>query len=134
MKPKGRAIGTPGDWIEHAKSDLRVARIAAADDLVRLEQVCFHAQQAAEKAIKAVLLARHLEFPLTHDIEQLLEIAERGGMLLPADVREAGMLTPYAVEVRYPGYWFEVTEDDAEEAIQAAACIVEWAESELYNA
>ncbi len=42
MKPKGRAIDTPGDWIEHAKSDLRVAGIAAADDLVRLEQVCFH--------------------------------------------------------------------------------------------
>lgn len=51
MKPKGKAHGFPKDWIEHAKSDLRIARIAAADAFVRLEHVCFHAQQAAEKAI-----------------------------------------------------------------------------------
>ena len=131
MKPKGKAHGFPKDWIEHAKSDLRIARIAAADAFVRLEHVCFHAQQATEKAIKAVLLSRQIEFPLTHDIEQLLEIAEKGGILLPSDIQEAGSLTPYAVEVRYPGYWFELTEDDAQEAIEAAASCVAWAEAEL---
>jgi hypothetical protein len=52
--------------------------IAAGDDFVRSEQVCFHALQAEKKAIKALLLCRGIEFPLTHDIEEPLEIAEKG--------------------------------------------------------
>lgn len=65
MNPKGngRVPGSPDEWLSHAKSDLRLASLAAEDELVRREQVCFHAQQAAEKAIKAVLLSREIEFP-----------------------------------------------------------------------
>lgn len=55
-KGKGRVPGLPNEWLSHAKSDLRLAYLAAGDEFVRREQVCFHAQQAAEKAIKAVLL------------------------------------------------------------------------------
>jgi len=47
-------------------------------------------------------LSRGIEFPLTHDIEQLLEIAETRGLALPEGVREARLLTPYAV-----GMWLE---------------------------
>jgi len=130
-KGKGKVPGSPAEWISHAKSDLRLAQIASKDEFVRKEQACFHAQQAAEKAIKAVLLSRKIEFPLAHDIEQLLEIAENNGITLPEDVQEAGLLTPYAVESRYPGYWFEITEDDIEEAIQSAEHTVKWAEKEL---
>ena len=68
--------GTSDEWISHAKSDLRMASLASADRLVLGIQACFHAQQAAEKAIKAVLLSRSIRFPLTHDIEDLFEIAE----------------------------------------------------------
>ena len=132
-KGKGKVPGSPDEWLSHAKSDLRLAHLAAGDEFVRREQVCFHAQQAAEKAIKAVLLLRQIEFPLTHDIEELLEIAESSGMILPENIREAGLLTPYAVESRYPGYWFEITETDLREALQAAEHSVEWAETELKN-
>jgi len=65
------------------------------------------------------------------NIEQLLEIAENSGIMLPKDIREAGLLTPYAVESRYPGYWFEITEDDVAEALRTAEYTVEWAEKEL---
>ena len=68
---------------------------------------------------------------MIHDIEQLLDIAENNGIELPEYVREAGLLTPYAVESRYPGYWFEITEDDVAEAIQSAEHTVRWAETEL---
>ena len=73
MNPKGKekVPGLPNEWMSHAKSDLRLAHLAAADNLVRREQACFHAQQAAEKAIKAILLSQGIEFPLTHDIEEL---------------------------------------------------------------
>jgi HEPN domain-containing protein len=51
MNPK-KLPGSPQEWLSHAKSDLRLAHLAAKDELVRREQACFHAQQAAEKAIK----------------------------------------------------------------------------------
>lgn len=124
---KKRLPASPGEWLSHAESDLRLARLAVKDSQIRLEQVCFHAEQAAEKAIKAVLLSRGIEFPLTHDIEELLEIAVNGGVFLPEDVREAGVLTPYAVETRYPGSWEEITGADADEAISTAQQTLSWA-------
>lgn len=133
MSPQGKGKvsipGSPDEWMSHAESDLRLARLAAADDSILPEQVCFHAQQAAEKAIKAVLLSRRIEFPLTHDIEQLLEIGEISGLPLPENVREAGILSPYAVETRYPGYWAEVTQADVDDALRTAEQIVSWARS-----
>ena len=120
--------------MSHADSDLRLARMAAGDESIRREQVCFHAQQAAEKAIKAVLLSRGIEFPLTHDLEELLEIAEDGGLALPDQVREAGLLTPYAVETRYPGHWAEIAGAEQEKALRVAESTVAWANRTIKGA
>lgn len=130
-KDKKRVPGSPDEWMIHAESDLKLARLAIMDTSIRLEQVCFHAQQSAEKAIKAVLLSLEIEFPLTHDIEELFEIAENNNVKLPEDVREAGTLSPYAVETRYPGYWMEITASDADEAIRTAEKTMSWAKSML---
>lgn len=130
MKRK-KMPGSPREWLDHARSDLRLAHLGALDPLVRREQVCFHAQQAAEKAIKAVLLSKHIEFPLTHDIEELLEIAAEGGITLPKEIQEAGVLTPYAVEFRYPGPWMEIVEADLNEAMTTAEQVAAWAETEI---
>lgn len=46
----------PSDWLAHAESDLNLARLAKGHENILAEQVCFHAQQATEKALKAVLL------------------------------------------------------------------------------
>lgn len=123
-----RPPGSPMEWIEHAQSDLRLARLAAAEESIRREQACFHAQQTAEKSLKALLLFKQMEFPLTHDVEQLIEIALAGGLEVPDQVAEAGLLTPYAVETRYPGHWGEVTGEDVEEALKSAHAVLEWAE------
>ena len=48
--------GSPREWIEHARSDLALARLGRDAQDVLPAQVCFHAQQAVEKALKAVLL------------------------------------------------------------------------------
>jgi len=55
MNPKGgrKIPGSPEEWMSHAESDLRLARLAATDTSIRLEQICFHAQQSVEKAIEA---------------------------------------------------------------------------------
>ncbi len=128
---KKRLPGSPEEWLTHARSDLKLARIARKDEDVLVEQVCFHAQQAVEKALKSVLLFHKLDFPLTHDIEELLEIAEKGGIDLPLDINSAGELTPYAVETRYPGYWDEINEADVDVALDLAEQVLTWAEKHI---
>lgn len=60
--------------------------------------VGFHAQQAVEKSVKAVLASREQSFPLTHDLEGLLERCGQVDVDVPAELeRSAGLLTPYAV-------------------------------------
>ena len=90
--------GSPDEWFSHAMSDLSLARIGADSDEVLPEQICFHAQQAAEKDLKAILLRKGIEFPLIHDLEELLEIARQGKIQLPEWAENIATLTPYAVE------------------------------------
>ena len=77
--------------------------------------------------MKAVLLHRKTEFPFIHDIEALLEIMTQSGLVVPPDVADAGVLTPYAVEARYPGYEEEITPSQVAEAIRLAERVVSWA-------
>ena len=118
---------SPQNWLNHAESDLSLARLAQGRKEILSEQVCFHAQQAVEKALKAVLLRQKIEFPLIHDLDALLEIANRNGIFLPQESSAVGFLTPYAVETRYPGFWEEITPEDVHEAVRLAEAIVAWA-------
>ena len=80
------------------------AAVSAALDIPGITDgiVGFHAQQAVEKAIKAVLASRSIDFPFTHDLEGLLELCENSAVEVPPRLRQdAGLLTPYAVRHRY---------------------------------
>ena len=129
MKPprKQRPAASPQEWLVHAQSDLQLARLARTQTSILAEQVCFHAQQACEKALKAVLLSKHIQFPLTHDLEALLELAQAGGVALPKAVEDVGILTPYAVEARYPGQPEEIATSEVDEAIGLADTVLQWA-------
>ncbi|HKG40500.1 MAG TPA: HEPN domain-containing protein, partial [Conexibacter sp.] len=63
--------------------------------------VGFHAQQAVEKAIKAVLAAREIEYAKTHALGYLIGLVEANGIDAPAAVLDAGELSPWAVDFRY---------------------------------
>ena len=63
---------------------------------VYLEDLCFDAQQAAEKALKAVCIHYDIEFPYVHDLAQLLTLIEEE-VHIPSDVRQTARLTRYAV-------------------------------------
>ena len=63
----------------------------------------FHAQQAAEKLLKAALFLAGAVPPRTHNLTQLLELAEAGGPQLPPGSEMLRWLTPYAVLYRYEG-------------------------------
>lgn len=92
-----------------------------------LEGLCFHAQQAAEKALKAVLVAKGIPFPKTHNIRTLLDLLPQG-IILPPEVEDAASLTDYAVISRYPGDLESVEEEEYLEAIRLAEVVVHWAE------
>ena len=129
MNPQGskHLPASPDEWLTHALSDLKLGKLGQKKKGILRQQICFHAQQAAEKAFKAVLLYCKVDFPLTHDIEELMDIFDKAGILLPSDFQNAGILTPYAVETRYPGYWDQITAKEVKEAINLAENIVNWA-------
>jgi HEPN domain-containing protein len=125
-----QGAASPQEWLKHASSDLKMARLAMNSDILP-EQICFHAQQAAEKSLKAVLLHIGADFPFTHDIGELIEIAQRAGVVVPAELLELDALTPYAVQARHPGFWGEITDSDLAEAIEMAQKVVNWATAEV---
>lgn len=118
--------GTPEDWLTRAEGDLALAK-APLPKGAFYEDLCFHAQQAAEKAIKAVYLSRGVAFRYTHDLDQLLSVLAHSGVEVPERVREAINLTVYAWEARYPGLGEPVTEAEWKEAVEIAEQVVVWA-------
>ena len=92
------------------------------------EDFCFDAQQAAEKAIKAVLLHLGVRFPYTHDLVDLLDLIEKTGRTIPKAVRGADRLTRFAVATRYPGVMEPVTRREYTRAVKLAGQVVRWAE------
>lgn len=80
--------------------------LVAVEAMVPLESVSeaivgFHAQQAVEKSLKAVLAARGVEFPFIHDIGGLTELCEAAEASPPETLDGSDRLTPYAAGLRY---------------------------------
>lgn len=123
--PQAHSQGSPSDWLRYALSDLELATTANAVG-VMLEMLCFHAQQAAEKALKAVLIGQGIPFPKTHNLRVLLDLLPER-INVPEDVRASASLTDYAVSTRYPGVFEAVTEEEYQEAIRLAQSVVNWA-------
>ena len=86
--------------LESAREDAGAARLMA-DAEVPDRIVGFHAQQAVEMLLKAVLSLRGIGYERTHDIERLASLVSEGGVELPPDIDELAQLTPWAVERRY---------------------------------
>ena len=131
MPPDLSDSSDPRQWIRRARSNLARARDASGVPEVLYEDLCFDAQQAAEKALKAVLLAHQTDFPKTHAIAELVTILENNGIPCPHDVRQSVRLTRYAVQTRYPGLAEEVTQEDHRLAVELSERVVVWAETEV---
>lgn len=119
----------PREWLNRARSNL--ARAQAQLPGVYLEDLCFDAQQAVEKAIKALLIKRSIAFPYIHDLARLVTLLEEAGQEVPTSVRRAEALTQYAVTTRYPGLAEPVTEAQYQEAVAIAKDVVRWTEERM---
>jgi len=113
MKPE------TAERIEKAEGDFRTAeREKSAADYPNYDSACFHAQQCAEKYLKARLVEAEKDFPKTHDLSAILNLVlplEPSWEFLREDLEK---LTDLGVEVRYPGTTADL--EDADEAMRTA--------------
>lgn len=114
------------EWLNRARGNLARAGNVAPEYF--LEDLCFDAQQAAEKAIKAVFVHRGWTFPYTHDIMRLLILLGGNGIKVPKYVFRADDLTPFAVVSRYPGRAGPVTKRRYRTLVRIGENVVRWAE------
>ncbi|MCC6297792.1 MAG: HEPN domain-containing protein [Anaerolineales bacterium] len=108
-------------WLAHAEDDYESARLLARRKKPLLYSSCFHAQQCAEKYLKALLVFTDQGFPKTHDLNTLNTLCKAAGILTGIDEKSLELLSAYAVMARYPGD--DPTVEEAKEAINIAATI-----------
>ncbi|MHB9028395.1 MAG: HEPN domain-containing protein [Candidatus Latescibacterota bacterium] len=107
-------------WITYADEDLTAANhIFTLKSCVPYRLIAWHAQQCAEKYIKAYLVFHHVDFPYTHRILYLLELCPERDRW-DNSLAEAEILTPFAVMTRYPGEDEPVSAHEAKHAVKIA--------------
>ena len=108
------------EWFQKARNDLRGAEIDLSASPPLLEDVMFHCQQAAEKAMKGFLTGHDRPFPKTHDLDELGTAVQAIDASLASALDRARDLTPFAWRFRYPGTPSVPAREEAEEALAVA--------------
>ena len=103
-------------WLARADEDYGLAEQLVLGNSPYVNSICFHAQQAAEKYLKALLVNNQVEFPKTHDIVKILDLLASVDKDLAESLREVKILSDYGVDVRYPGDLPELTSEEARDA------------------
>jgi HEPN domain-containing protein len=121
------------EWYDMAVMDLGVAKHLDATYYPKpIEIICYHCQQSAEKAVKALIVSYGAEggMPKLHDISFLLDQIKKKVPIEEKYYDYADTLTPYGVSIRYPNELF-LEERHAKEAIRFADEILTWVKSNI---
>lgn len=119
----GEALAQARRWLRWAGEDLVAARHSASDSEIAPRIACGLAQQAAEKAIKALVVLDGVDPPKSHNLVRLVR-------MLPSDVADPILavdledLTRWAIEGRYPEDLDEASTEDAERAVTTASSVL----------
>jgi len=120
--PAGDAWHVAQRWMRKAENDLRNVVIVLAAEDPPLDTVCFHAQQAAEKYLKALLTCHGIPFGRTHDLSLLVDrLPPDSGV--PGAVGDLEEPSHAAVEARYPGPDDDIDRALAEHLVEQALCV-----------
>lgn len=115
--------------LRKAADDLYVAQRLAVDADAPGWILGFHAQQAVEKALKAVLSLHRVEYPRTHNLVMRLQLLRRAAITLPPDGDELARLIPFGVVARYEAALSAADIDlDRQWAVEVAQRTMQWAE------
>ena len=109
-------------WLRYAEEDLITAETYLKDPRVPHRQSCWCAQQAAEKALKAVLIFLQIDFRRTHDLNLLRDLLPENWHLKTA-LPNLDNLNKWAVQARYPETAQEPTETEASTAVEHARAV-----------
>ncbi len=108
-------------WCLKAENDLKNAQHEIEHKDPALDTVCFHAQQAAEKYLKAYLVYHNCEIPKTHVLIRLIRSCiDIDDTFQDLVQKEIDMLTDYAVEIRYAEEFYIPPIEEAYDAIKKA--------------
>ncbi len=111
----------PPEWIAKAEGDCAMTISAIRRTSPITFAACFHAQQCAEKYMKAMLVALKQRFPKAHDLVALNKQCEESGILITVSEDGLQRLSYHAVETRYPGQVPSI--EDAREALETAKAV-----------
>jgi HEPN domain-containing protein len=111
-------------WLNFAKMDYNVAVHDTSFHPIPVEIICYHCQQSAEKALKAVLAYNDAVIPHSHDLYRLLEQCAVFSPALMSFSTKANHLTDYAAVTRYPSH-IELNETDMKLALDYADKILQ---------
>lgn len=114
-----------------AKQDLVALEALLESKQVADETIGFHAQQAVEKAIKAVLARDAVRFPRDHDIDVLLHLLATSSVAAEDWMEDARALTPYAAILRYEDLLSSPRKLDRPKALEIGRRFVAWAETAI---
>jgi HEPN domain-containing protein len=109
------------EWLQKADEDLGFAS-SIIEDSTFYAQICFHFQQAAEKYLKAIIVADDLEFQKIHDLLVLLKACSARRPELNSLMPDCKLLNRYYIDTRYPVHW--PTDYSKEKAFQAKAAAI----------
>lgn len=112
--------------LDSASQDLAACALLATGPGIGDAVIGFHAQQAIEKSLKAVLSASKVEFRRTHDLVSLLDLLQDHHLPAPPEADWLDELNPYAVEARYGT--ISPHGMDRQRALGAASAVLAWAE------
>ena len=116
-------------WIDRAKSAYKFAIVPIDEDMF-LADACFQAQQAAEKAIKALLIFYGIEPVYTHNIKKLFEEL-RNFTTIDEFIEDAIDLSVYAVTTRYSGGKDDISDFEYKQALEIAKKCIDWVENKI---
>lgn len=131
QKPNARALQEAREWLARAERDLQAAQneLKASPPLPEIS--AYHAQQAAEKALKAFLTAHSIPFRFTHDLVELQAQCQTVDPRFARFLQAAQILNPYATQFRYPGGPLAPPQSEAAQALKLADEIFRFVQQEL---
>lgn len=116
-------------FLSLADRDMKAFQVLRVAPGISLVTAYFHAQQAVEKSLKAVLISRGVEFRKTHDLNELAYLLQDNGLTLPYTPEELARVTPYAATFRYDE--MEITTIPLEEVVTMVETVRRWAGEQI---
>jgi HEPN domain-containing protein len=131
MSPRETLVAETREWLERSRADLQACDVLIDAGLPA--EALFHAQQCAEKVMKALLTSRQVSFKKTHDLDELKQscLPLAAGAAIQLD--GIGRLSQYAWRFRYPGTPYSPARGEAEEARKAAGQLLEAIAAQLQS-